>query len=1043
MKNELQFKGFRFIRFYVDFTDDLDQIINSKNVKGKLNLKKNNLEINFEKEGDKIKISFDKGEFEIDSIPITFQNENNECLFKIYHFPDLNKMEHIFESIEKDYDFYFPNNQPITFEEIKKGNNKLITFKKKKDQYKDIFRPLCRRLSKTEKSLTIKTNNLLPENSVSLSLNSNSDFKLIIDSRMSLINKIDNFVQNKDKYILKMYGSDGIGKSITLLYYMSIEIKYKMIYFNLKDIFSNRGDPYTYFLNALMKFYSTYHYDLDTTENQKENEENDKLNYNLYLNFKNDLQNLSDLPVNNIWNLLNYFCQIIKYDRNSIIIIDQYKSEYDKEEQINLNKILSEFGENGFIKFIVASSLNDESVKEDLRDDLMLIYESNIEQKNFLMEQKETDNNEVEDELFEDFQFEQTNNEKNVDDDFSKISIFNFVNDDKLENPKLKDTQIKDNNNEVNQENKNEILNNLLNPHKKDIDKYDIIYVNNLISIEEIVNGSNDKEMFRLFNFNPKTYIKFNTILQNYPASLSNDRNKSFLDSRFKEINGKIDLFYRKLKSIKKYSTYSPESLKGSFLMMLNEIIKTEKKLNLLELIQYLEVFPFKYLKINLVENDTVKKENIIYLNKDLKDSRFVLEYSYEFVEIAFSKILYLIPSKTLIDMQDLTGSAIGPLVENKIKRNLERNGFIIKYFWNFTSKSEPKIINKKDYIYDYNTYKKIKFLYDNENIENLNMDYNQYYYIVPGSQTNRSLDSVILMPTNNNSFDMIFFQITKSKIEIKKKSEYTKDCFLAKNKFESVYGIKINKLYFYFILAKDFDNQKTKEELESENIEYFYYSILEDYFDKDGLNDLKNLNEKEAEILENSQDNEYQNFKSKLTLINCLEKYLQKKRRLDKNFQITKSKFESGRKHLIKKSANIILDEENKKQIDKILKNHHFKKHSFKKGSELIYKYIFSITPKEFTYFSKKENIFGIMIHNDDENKTERAYKYFYNGNIFPIGFLPTNFFNDNFCNLKNNLPEDKEYLISEIPEDYWDKIYVFRIYDSLAKKMEKKGKK
>jgi len=189
-----------------------------------------------------------------------------------------------------------------------------------------------------------------------------------------------------------------------------------------------------------------------------------------------------------------------------------------------------------------------------------------------------------------------------------------------------------------------------------------------------------------------------------------------------------------------------------------------------MELIQYLEVFPFKYLKIYLAENDNIKKENIIYLNKDLKDCHFILEYSYEFVEIAFSKILYLIPSSTLIDMKDLTGSGIGPLLENKIKRNLEKNGFIIKYFWNFTSKSDTIKKNENDYIYDYNTYKKIKFLYDNEIEGNIEMDYNKSYYIVPGIQTNRSLDSVILQPSKDNSFDLIFFQITKFKIEIKKK---------------------------------------------------------------------------------------------------------------------------------------------------------------------------------------------------------------------------------------------------------------------------------
>ena len=1040
MKEEFQSGVFRFVRFYCDFTDDLDPIINSKESKGKVNSKKYNLELSFEKKDNKITVSFNNKKFEIDSVPIIFQNENNECLFKIYHFLDSNKMENIFETIKRDYDFYLPNNQRITFEKIKEGDNKLITLKKKEDQYNDIFKPLCRRLSKTEKSLTIKTNNLLPEKSVSLSLNSNSDFRIIIDSRLSLINRIDDFVRNENKYILKMYGSDGIGKSITLLYYMSLETKYKMIYFNLKDIFIKGSDPYIYFQNALMKFFSTYPNDLDTM-NQKEKEENEKnkCNYELYLKFIENLKTNSKKHINNnFWDLLNIFCTMIRYDPNSIIIIDQYKSEYDKEEQINkLNKLLSEYGEKQFIKFIVASSLNDDSVKEDLRDDLILIYGDIIEQKIFLTKQKETANIEVEDELFEDFNLDQTNNEMIIDDDFSKISMFNIVDDNELENPEIKNTQIKDNDNKINPENKSEKENNLFIPVKKDISKYDIVYVNNLVSIEEIVKDSNDKEIFRLFDFNPKTYIKFNTLLQYHPSSLSNDKYKSFLDLRFNNIDVKIDLFYRKLKNIKKYSNYSPESLKGTFLMMLKEIIKTKKKLNLMELIQYLEVFPFKYIKIYLAEDDTVKKENIISLNEDLKDSHFILEYSYEFVEIAFSKILSLIPSNTLIDMKNLTGSGIGSLLENKIKRNLEENGFIIKYFWNFTSKSDTIKKNEKDYVYDYNTYKKIKFLYDNEIEGNIELDYNKSYYIVPGSETNRSLDSVILQPSKNNSFDLIFCQITKFKNETKKKSQYIKDCFLAKKKFETKYKIKINKIYFYFILAKDFVNEKTKEDLESKGIDYFHYSILEDKFYKNEMiYNLDHLNELEAEIFDDTQD-EYLYFNSKLTLINCLEKYLQKKRRSDKNFLITKNKFESARKHLIKKSPNIILDKENKKQIDNILKNHHIKY-----NSELIYKYIFSIAPREFIHFSDEENIIGILIHYDNKIPAEKVYKYFYKGRIFPVGLIPSNIFENNYLNLKNNLPKDKDCLISEIPEQYWDKIYVFRIYNGLFTEKAKKRK-
>ena len=39
-----------------------------------------------------------------------------------------------------------------------------------------------------------------------------------------------------------------------------------------------------------------------------------------------------------------------------------------------------------------------------------------------------------------------------IDDDFSKISMFNIVDDNELENPEIKNTQIKDNDNKINPE---------------------------------------------------------------------------------------------------------------------------------------------------------------------------------------------------------------------------------------------------------------------------------------------------------------------------------------------------------------------------------------------------------------------------------------------------------------------------------------------------------------------------------------------------------------------------------------------------------------
>ena len=55
-----------------------------------------------------------------------------------------------------------------------------------------------------------------------------------------------------------------------------------------------------------------------------------------------------------------------------------------------------------------------------------------IDEINLMKEQNE--NNEIEDELFKDFEFEQKNDEMNFEDDFAKISFFKIDSDDKLEN---------------------------------------------------------------------------------------------------------------------------------------------------------------------------------------------------------------------------------------------------------------------------------------------------------------------------------------------------------------------------------------------------------------------------------------------------------------------------------------------------------------------------------------------------------------------------------------------------------------------------------
>jgi pantothenate kinase-related protein Tda10 len=129
----------------------------------------------------------------------------------------------------------------------------------------------------------------LAEKSESLSININTEFQLFINQRIILIEKIMNFLKDDKKSILKIYGSDGIGKSVTFLYFTTIETKYQIIYLNIKDIFKYKSDSYRYFKNALMKYYSSNNFFL----NKDKDDDFDKysnLNYNIYLQAVQDLE---------------------------------------------------------------------------------------------------------------------------------------------------------------------------------------------------------------------------------------------------------------------------------------------------------------------------------------------------------------------------------------------------------------------------------------------------------------------------------------------------------------------------------------------------------------------------------------------------------------------------------------------------------------------------------------------------------------------------------------------------------------------------------
>ena len=1045
---------YRFVKSYFDISNYLDRIINSEKDEGNILMKELNKNINYKKIDKKISIDFNGEQFQIDKEPICFFNPDGQTLFKIYDSSNKLYIDYIKIGIENKFDFLLQTGEKIKFQEIIEKGIKSIVVKMRNNQYNNIFKPLCERLETKEKNVEINTNCFLPQESESLLINNNSKFQLIIDKRQDLIEKIYDFLKNTKKSILKIYGSNGVGKSITFLYFMTIKNDYKIIYFNLKDIFAYKKNQQEYFKNALMKYYSSNNYLSINASSAFEFDNYTQFNYNIYLKAIKDLETKyhDSFIEGDLWDMLNSFCDYIDDDGYSLIIIDQYKNEYDNENKsINLKKIISNYSENKTIKFIIASSLNDNTVKEDLIADLIYIFREPIE---FLKspEYSITNKKDIEDELFKDFNFDNNNNNDDVNKEFTNISLFNIDNGDKSSKENKTEINEPKNNKPIINMNDDKMINKYKSTNKKLIELTEIIYINNLVSVEDILKNSNNsktseskednKELFELFNFSPEAYTKFNYIFHTKSNSTKDLLYKTFLDGRFKEIDEKIDKFYQNLKN-NRYFNYSSDCLKYTYLMKLNEIIKNNEELNLKQLIQYLEVFPFKYLKIYLSKDKSIIKKNILFLNDELKNSKFIIDYSYDFIEIALAKILYHIPSSTLIDMKDLTGSGIGPFLENKIKNYFKDNEFIIRYLWNFITHQNLTNKDKKEekkYIYDFDNYKKSKLQYDEFETEPI-IEYTKNYYIVPGSQTNKLLDSVILQPFGLNLFNMIFLQITKFKIDFPQKEEYIKKCFEAKKKIENIYGIKTNKVYFYFILAEDFPNEETKKELELKNIAYFYYSIKEEKFKRNGfILNMGNLNRIEAEISEKAQENEYRYFDSKLAIINLVEKFLQKKRRLDDNIKISQNYYEAAKNHLFNSICTIHLDNDIDKKMKDIVEKNSV---SFKKN-QFIFQFIFYIYPNESSYLTDKEDLIGIMIQSakGKVTKKEKLFRYFYKGELIPNDVdLPGEYFYMKEKRSKKFISLKGTYHISNIDPIYWNRIFVFKIYN-LKDEQKKKNK-
>lgn len=983
---------FKFIKFGIDLTNELEQIYNSAEKLGKFNVKPGT-ELSYEKLDNFIQLSLSNNTFNIENNPITFVDNDDNVLFKLYERNNKIKMQDLIEAIDSYFLCYDTSNNKICTSDLKTTNLSRIKLIRKESTLLEIFKPLFKiNKSNTKENEIIDSSELIPFDSNDLGIKYKTKFNMIINQRNEFIDELNAF-GNSNKKILKIYGSDGIGKSVTLLYFTTLKNEFKIVYFNLKDIFKFEFNVNGYFKKAIMKYFC--HYDFAYEGNININS-----NYLIYQQICEKLENIGDF-----WKLLENFVNIIIPYKKSIIILDQYKKKYNKDDA--MKTIISNVNSNNHdVKFIIASSINDYSVKRDFINDLWNIFEDGsdlLKQENVIQKvMVDTEFN-----LFEKMDFKSIKNIKNKNKDFKKISMF-----------KEKSAEV-ENNNIV--ENKNKFKIPMTDKSLKDITK--IIYVNKLISVQEIIEKNNSEllDLLDLFDFNPKSLHYYNSFF-NQKESLDKEKiPQIFKENIYQKIDKKVSEFY--FYKSKENVVNSGNEITGTSIAQLINIIKSKEQFDFVQLIKYIEKFPFKYLKIKIKDFDN----KIITLDKNLVGSEFMLDYSYKFIDIALKKILYMLPSSTMIMMEELSDSALGSFLENKILKYMETKNINIRHCWDLYTidiKNE-KLINE----YDFNTFNKIEF---DEKLNFKIKELNKIYYIIPANQSNRLLDSALLIPAGNNSFNLICFQITKHKKIKNNKKEYENYCFMAKTKFEKIYDIKIQNVFFYFILAADQKNEDTKKELENMEIAYFYYNIKKvEFRDKnDYLIDITSIDNLNGEIFNENYGNEYKSVESKKRLIIEMEQFLKKKRRKEKNFEITEDCYEAARKFLFTQTSHISLDIENEKKMKKLISNLN-KKYL---NTSFTLQYVFNIKLSESSTLYNEDDLIGLIIDINDNNK--RQYCYVYKGEFIKSDEKSIISESTYFQMLKKEnrvqkiIPFEEDYEVENIPEKKTKQIFVFKIY-------------
>ena len=1052
--------------------------------------------------------------------PITLNLENlnlSEKSVLLYSNEQVKEMIYLFKS---KYKFFIQENQTLeegdNFDTLKEINiEKKLDF----DINNETFLDLKNNLKQTLKIISENENEILEIDPLYLSFNfheifpeqlGTKAFKLILNhERKNFLEKLNTFIASKDKYFLWIIGSDGIGKTVSLMYHTLINGG-NSFYINLKLLKKNRVEIKNIFVNEIIRFF--YFKNKEYVQSEFMNFENE-IEYILTNIFKLDDKEYKIEQKYKFWiflkNLISELSRIFK-NIQLTIIIDQYrdisadndyqyinsflKFIYKKNHKIILSTSINnyEFQSDFFnnvntINFILNNDEEEESSidydlieeKDDNKDNYEILQECEFyekflikkEYKNMIKKTNETLsveskfilNNEFKDNTLKifysnlvsgkilqiDFEDEEKKCFQNFNYNLKYINKFIKYKYD-VENGLIKD--------EINKENEEKNILKLLNQEtQKKIKEKNNKGQNSDNNIQDL-NDNNNKEQnnnFQALNNNEDNNINNQGInnnkdpnsnnqdLNNNTKALNNNKNgtkntkediikiqekikdnsklkiiNNFYEYCYNHITSKIENFYsakEKSDFIKDTNIYEYEKLKE-----LRDTVYNQDFLNIKQLRYKMSYYPGKYL--NIINKNFILENNIFYPQLE----KLQIKYSNRFFKMTLNEFLSRIEDQMDISTNK-KGSGAGIDFEKKVINSIIFNKSQVFGQYNYkkrvifslvgkTTNSELTVKKHREeentnYLYDfYNIKEYSDYIDDIDPIEpytvkrDINLEDN-LYLIIQVSKTGRSFDFVILKKVDNNWY-LYLFQVTINKTgELKTKNQYISDSVYCESYLESLYKIKIEKVFLIFIVPFDSYEEKFIKELENRNIYYIFFQ-LGSFYDKERVI-INNFNFFEAELIEeklNESEKIQKNLQKSLEAWDrSVHNFIRRKRKNEKLYKFYKRNLSS----IGGKGTQLILESEMKNKIIDALYNN---KKIINEEYELLF-----IQNCKFSNVEKVSKQNNLLIFFKINNKSYFYFEKYYqltNDSFSIIAQKPTG------TNLKNFKYEKKKINLNEINE-------------------------